>query len=62
MMLARDVAHTVDVDGMLASLTPQQFDEWIVMFNIWQEQRGDGEQQRPSLQQSLATFRGLAGV
>ena len=29
MKLARTVAQTVDVDGMLARMTPQQFDEWM---------------------------------
>ena len=28
MRLAEHVAHTTDVDGMLASMTSQQFDEW----------------------------------
>ena len=28
MRLAEHVAHTTDVDGMLESMTPEQFDEW----------------------------------
>jgi hypothetical protein len=28
--LAEHVAHTVDVDGMLDSMTPKQFDEWCL--------------------------------
>ena len=28
MRLAEHVAGTVDVDGMLESMTPEQFDEW----------------------------------
>jgi hypothetical protein len=28
MRLAEHVAHTVDVDGMLDSMSPEQFDEW----------------------------------
>lgn len=28
MRLAEHVAHTTDVDGMLDSMTPKQFDEW----------------------------------
>jgi len=28
MRLAEHVAHTVDVDGMLESMSPEQFDEW----------------------------------
>jgi len=29
MRLAEHVAHTVDVDGMLSQMTPEQFAEWI---------------------------------
>jgi hypothetical protein len=28
MRLAEHVAHTTDVDGMLAAMTPEQFNEW----------------------------------
>jgi len=28
MRLAEHVAHTTDVDGMLESMSPEQFDEW----------------------------------
>ena len=28
MRLAEHVAHTTDVDGMLESMTPEQFNEW----------------------------------
>jgi len=34
MKLARTVAHTTDVDGMLDSMTPQQFSEWLAMYTI----------------------------
>lgn len=32
--LAEHVAHTVDVDGMLESMTPEQFDEWCLKDRI----------------------------
>lgn len=28
------MAHTTDVDGMLDSMTPQQFDEWMLKDHI----------------------------
>lgn len=34
MRLAEHVAHTVDVDGMLAGMTPEQFDEWCIRDRI----------------------------
>jgi len=32
--LAEHVAHTVDVDGMLDRMTPEQFDEWCLRDQI----------------------------
>jgi len=32
--LAEHVAHTVDVDGMLDGMTPEQFDEWCLKDRI----------------------------
>lgn len=61
MFLARTVAHTVDVDAMLESMEPKQFDEWAAMYAVrpWgiepemkTKQQGD----------SLSTFKGLAGL
>ena len=59
MMLARYVAKTTDVDGMLHSMTPEQFNEWVAMFSIWNA--GETED-KPSLEDSLKAMRGLAGV
>lgn len=59
MTLAKEVAHTVDVDAMLDSIEPQQFDEWVAYYKIV-GLLDTGEEN--SLEQSLKTFRGLAGV
>lgn len=57
MWLAKEVAHTVDVDGMLDSMTPEQFQEWAVMVRIWNPE--DKKDKQPS---SLDAMRQLAGV
>jgi hypothetical protein len=57
--LAKEVAHTVDVDGMLDSMTPRQFKEWAAMVKIWQADSETEEEKKPS---ALATMRQLAGV
>ncbi len=57
MWLAKEVAHTVDVDGMLNGMTPEEFQEWAAMVKIWHpEEEGD---KKPT---ALASMRGLAGV
>jgi hypothetical protein len=61
MWLARTVAKTVDVDGMLANMTPQQFDEWMVAFALWDEPVGS-ESPRGNLGEALATAKQMAGV
>jgi len=61
MLLARTVAKTVDVDGMLAGMTPQQFDEWMVAFSIWNEP-DDGQANHGNLSDALATAKQMAGV
>jgi hypothetical protein len=64
-MLARTVAHTVDVDGMLDGMTPQQFDEWMAMFTIrpWGiEPAIEAEEKPDNLDDSLNAMRRLAGV
>ncbi len=62
-MLARTVEGTTDVDGMLDRMTPEQFNEWFVMFKIrpWgiEPTTEAEEDNKPT---SLATMRGLAGV
>lgn len=59
MRLAEDLGQ-VDVDAMLDSITPQQFDEWTVYYAI---KTGTSTQEQPDpLDQSLKAFRGLAGV
>jgi len=61
MLLARTVAHTLDVDGMLATMAPRQFDEWLAMWRLqhWgiEPQLGEAGEQKSSLD----TFKGLAG-
>jgi hypothetical protein len=63
-MLARTVAHTVDVDGMLGGMTPQQFDEWMAMFTIrpWGIEPTVEVEEPQSLDDSLNAMRRLAGV
>lgn len=56
MKLAEEVAHTLDVDGMLDSIEPWQFDEWIV----WQKIKGNVRS--TSLDDSLKAFQGMAGA
>jgi hypothetical protein len=34
MKLARTVEHTVDVNGMLDRMTPEQFNEWLAEYKI----------------------------
>lgn len=51
MFLARTVAHTVDVDGMLARITPEQFNEWLALYNI--EPWGDDWWQAASIQAAI---------
>ena len=61
MLLARTVAHTTDVDAMLATMTPREFAEWVIMYNIrpWGiELPIDGEEQQTA---SLDAFRSMAG-
>ncbi len=62
MILARTVAHTVDVDGMLHAMTPQQFDEWQTMYVIrpWGIELADEPQEKKT--SSLDAMRSLAGV
>lgn len=55
--LARHVAHTTDVDGMLAAMTPQQFNEWLAVLMCW----GILGSEEASDEHSLATFKQLAG-
>ena len=63
MRLAREVAHTVDVDGMLAGMTPQQFDEWVAVFSIWHSSDSDDtEPAKGDLLSSLGAMRKLTGV
>ena len=63
MRLAREVAHTVDVDGMLAGMTPQQFDEWVAAFSIWHSSDPDDtESAKGDLLNSLDAMRKLTGV
>jgi hypothetical protein len=54
--LAREVAHTLDVDAMLDSIEPWQFDEWMAEYVI------EYGEDKPSLEDSLKTFRGMAGA
>jgi hypothetical protein len=59
MRLAEELGH-IDVDAMLDSITPQQFDEWTCYYII---KSGANTQEQPdTLDQSLKAFRGLAGV
>lgn len=63
MKLARTVAHTTDVDGMLDRMHPEQFSEWMVEYKI--EPWGlepfieEGETEKPS---QLAAMRARIGV
>lgn len=63
MLLARTVAHTTDVDGMLHGMTPDQFNEWLAMYRVrpWGIEIQPDEE-NASQSSSLATFRGMAGV
>lgn len=56
MRLAREVEHTLDVDGMLDRIGPEQFNEWLAMYRIWEPETED---QKPS---GLAAMRSMIGV
>ncbi len=57
MWLAKEVAHTVDVDGMLEQMEPRQFKEWAAMFRIL-----NPPPESENKESSLDTMRRLAGV
>lgn len=59
MRLAEDLGH-VDVDGMLESLTPQQFEEWMAYYLI--KNGAEVKDEPNTLNHSLKAFRGMAGV
>lgn len=65
MILARTVANTIDVDGMLDSMTPQQFDEWMTAYIIrpWGIEPAV-EEAKPAgdLNDSLTAMRRMTGV
>ena len=61
MLLAKEVAHTTDVDGMLAGMTPQQFDEWVIIWKIWHPP-GDEEANPGDPVKALDAMRKLTGV
>lgn len=63
MMLARTVEHTVDVDGMLERMTPEQFDEWMVLYTIepWGIEPAIESEEQPKAS-SLTTVRAMIGV
>lgn len=61
MLLARTVAHTTDVDAMLATMEPREVAEWLAMYRIrpWGiEIPADSDEQKST---SLNTFRTMAG-
>ena len=58
MYLAAHVAHTTDVDAMLATMTPHEFDEWMSVLRIWGV-LGASEENK---QDSLSVFRNMAGL
>jgi hypothetical protein len=60
-VLAKEVEHTVDVDGMLDRMTPKQFAEWCIMHKIWDEQSKAEDKPEP-LENSLEVMRRMAGV
>ncbi len=60
-MLAKEVEHTTDVDGMLDRMTPRLFAEWCIMHKIWDEQSKAGEE-KPTFSDSLNAMRQQAGV
>ncbi len=65
MFLARTVEHTVDVDGMLARMTPEQFKKWVAMYSIrpWGvEMQVEDDKPQSSLADSLNVFRQQAGI
>jgi len=47
---------------MLASIEPQQFDEWMLMYGLWAEQQDTPQDDKPTLGDSLNSMRQLAGV
>lgn len=62
-MLAREVEHTVDVDGMLDRMTPEQFEKWRIMYKIWDEQaKAAGEPQPSDDPLNMKAMQRLAGV
>ena len=58
MYLAAHVAHTTDVDAMLAGMTPGEFDEWMIVLRVWGV-LGTADE---SKQDSLSVFRNMAGL
>ena len=60
MFLARTVAKTTDVDGMLDRMTPQQCDEWAAMYRIRPWAMEPEPEQKPE-GDSLSTFQRMAG-
>lgn len=62
-MLAKEVEHTVDVDGMLDRMDPKLFAEWCIMHKIWDEQaNAAGEPQQSDDPLNMNAMRRLAGV
>ena len=61
MLLAKEVAHTTDVDGMLAQMTPQQWNEWVVIYKIWNP-TDEGEPAKGNIGSALDTMRKMTGV
>jgi hypothetical protein len=63
LFLARTVAHTTDVDAMLSSMEPRQFDEWLAMYKIrpWAIEI-TGSESDDKDESSLAAMRRMAGV
>ena len=64
MFLARTVAHSTDVDGVLDSMTPEQFNEWLAAYSIqpWAIEPAIEEEKPNSISDSLTTGRRMAGV
>lgn len=62
MILARTVAHTVNVDGMLEQMEPRQFDEWMAAYitRPWGIEPAVESDERPV--DSLTAMRRMTGV
>lgn len=58
MYLAAHVAHTTDVDAMLATMTPADFDEWMAVLRVWGV-LGTSDESKPD---SLSVFRNMTGL